>query len=341
MQALVPGIINHECPLCKHKKAQIRQSFTSEDIAAHLRISEEHPRYSKLTTHVKQLLGTEPYYFAECLACTYNYAIPNIPGDAHFYNLVYHEDATYPEWNWDFETSYQTIKAIIEKEGNSEAQLLEIGAGEGNFVKQVASNLIPPDNILTIEYSEYGKNRISSLGIKCLTSNILDIQAEEYKEKFDFVCLFQVLEHMNRLDEVFLRISQLMNKNASLLITVPNNIHRLHYEQYGIIEDVPPIHIGRWNKKCFEVLAKKFDLELIDYAREPNNLLNNSIKFSILRSLKTKLHRIYTTSNNALLNKILKIIVVVFYSVSHLRAIKTLNNKDLGISQWVHLRKES
>ncbi|NJN32882.1 MAG: hypothetical protein HC817_00090, partial [Saprospiraceae bacterium] len=74
------------------------------------------------------------------------------------------------------------------QEGLKNFKLLEIGAGDGAFVKGIVPNLTSAENVVCVEFSNYGREQIQNYGIKCLSEDIREVKTEAFKEYFDVVC---------------------------------------------------------------------------------------------------------------------------------------------------------
>jgi 2-polyprenyl-3-methyl-5-hydroxy-6-metoxy-1,4-benzoquinol methylase len=81
--------------------------------------------------------------------------------------------------------------------------------------------------------------------ILCLSVDIHDFILNEYKDVFNIVWLFQVLEHISNLNDLFKRIALLIKNDPTLLLSVTNNIQRLLFMKIGMDEDIQPLHVGR------------------------------------------------------------------------------------------------
>ena len=99
--------------------------------------------------------------------------------------------------------------------------------------------------------------------IECVfAADIHELDLNRLGEPFDVICLFQVLEHLDRLPELFGALHRLAAPGALLMVSVPNAARTAFFELNGALLDMPPNHIGRWSKKAFESL--EFGWELVD-----------------------------------------------------------------------------
>ena len=103
--------------------------------------------------------------------CDFIYSFPYCAGDKKFYDLFFSKSNKYPQERWEFEKSIE----IIRKSRFKNPKILEIGSGDGAFLKKlIHNNLTQKSCISSIEYSEYGKAKIKNLGINCLSIDIKD-----------------------------------------------------------------------------------------------------------------------------------------------------------------------
>jgi SAM-dependent methyltransferase len=333
--------LNCTCPLCGDTDTQVIRTFRRSDVLSHLGIAPDNPNYKIIILKIESIWKQDTAYFLECNNCLFQFAFPFNSGDSEFYSLVYDRNTIYPEWKWDYEISYNTIATLIEDNQKPKLTLLEVGAGNGSFVKRVTASLLLPQNILTTEFSDFGKSKINSLGIECLSTNLTDMPTDKYENYFDFICIFQVLEHLNNLDDVFKILYKLMKPQGHLFIAVPNNFHRVQFEKFNIIEDVPPVHIGRYNRKSFDFAGQKYGLTLVKHLIEPNNYLENVLKL-IFKKYKD-LNYLNAIKNLKIKRKILRRFLLFFaitpLIIINITRIFTFSNNALGISQWVHFKK--
>lgn len=328
------------CPLCGCKTGTILQIFNSRNAAIHIYGNDNNTKSDYITKHVEKLWNTNICDYILCDTCSLTYASPFIAGDALFYQMIYDKPIGYSKWKWAFQTTLDKITQHNKQSSSSPITLLEIGAGNGSFVKQISKNIIHPNNILTTEYSVYGKDEIEKLGIKCINAELWDICLPEKKGTFDFICMFQVLEHMENLDKVFNSLSFLIKQNGHLFIAVPNNYNREFFETIGIIEDVPPIHISRWNLLSFKFFANKYGWKIVDYKIEPNKMYKNIAKYLKHKYRNNKIVNKTNNIQNRSIRHLLDLIILSPLFLFNLKCLKFIKNENLGISQWVDFHKD-
>ncbi len=329
----------NKCPVCGTMDATILWVTSSNQSAQHFVLHEKHPtKYFKLVSQIESIWGQNKCEVIQCDGCGFCYSNPYIAGDSQFYDLAY-DRSSYPTWKWEFLLTYN----ILNKFSKSDLTLLEIGAGNGAFIRRIANKILLKENILCTEFSKYGKNQIENMGVKCLSDDVRNLSNIELKGTFDIVCMFQVLEHMDKLDILFQKLNWLMKKGGSLFIAVPNPKLIEFNELNGALLDMPPNHIGRWNIKCFEVIAQQYGFKIEDHKVEKFSLTSVAKQFITYRYLRN------SQQNGTFENKIeqinnkylLKLIRIPGVLVNLIQALPSLfkMNSGLGNSQWVHLIK--
>lgn len=163
-----------------------------------------------------------------------------------------------------FEKVYHFIKNIALKNKlslindlqESKGNLLDIGAGTGDFL------LVVKDNgwkAIGIEPSEKARNIAKTKGVE-LRSNLSDFE----DNFFDVITMWHVLEHIPNLEEQIKELKRLLKPNGSILIAVPNfkSHDANYYKEFWAAYDVPR-HLWHFSKTAIKKLFAKEDLELV------------------------------------------------------------------------------
>jgi SAM-dependent methyltransferase len=326
------------CPLCRCTNAHLLYSVSSEQAAQHIYGDKKTPELARLKGHIEELWRGQNCDFVQCDYCSLSYAYPFTPGDSKFYELVYKDDSKYQEWRWEFQVTLEALQAL-RLDQSSKPRVLEIGAGDGAFVRGIAPRLIPKDDVVCTEYSVYGRSEIAKYGVQCWPLGIQALDVAEHG-KFDVVCMFEVLEHLGGIDAVFESLSRITNEGAHLFIGVPNSLSRTFYDRLGFVEDVPPTHVSRWNRQCFGLLAKYYGWRLVEYAVEPESRVSRIAQYGMFRYQQSVFAPRLETLPPGPSRRLLKALVVVAQlAASPLPSILRLMSSDMGCVQWVHLQK--
>jgi 2-polyprenyl-3-methyl-5-hydroxy-6-metoxy-1,4-benzoquinol methylase len=326
--------IKANCPVCKNSDASILYRISSNDVVRHFQKHLKSKNKIDFQKNIENRWKQDECYFVKCSSCSFCYSIPFVSGDSEIYSSLYFDNSSYAGWKWEYQKTYNTINEILAEKENGK-RLLEIGAGNGSFVKKIASDIIEPKNIVCTEYSDYCFQEISRNGIKVFQTDIFDPVFDIYKGSFDFICLFQVVEHLDNLDTLFERLKFLSKKGANIFISVPNALQREFYDSKNILEDIPPVHISRWNEKCFDIIARRHGMYVTNSQIQPQTYISKVIRFLIfkLNTLNKTNHR-----SNSVINKLTKLISILGLSVTSFPDLISLRKKVLGVSLWIQLQ---
>lgn len=249
-----------DCPVCHETDALKLWETTTREAAQHfvLRTRDE-GRNALLESHIAELWKGSSCQVLECTTCGFCFAHPFVAGDERFYTLAYDRALpdSYPKWKWEYERTLAALRPVAQNHHS----LLEIGAGDGAFLKRM-TEILDKSRLLSTEFSEYGRSAIHKLGIECLPIDVRKLVSERPAERFDFICLFQVVEHLDDLHSLFHCLQTLLNPSGNLFIAVPGSDHIRENELIGGLLDMPPNHTGRWTKKAFEHIAANHGLQV-------------------------------------------------------------------------------
>lgn len=283
--------VSTKCPICTNTTCEVLWSETS-DVAARVFVSpaEDPLRYKKLVSYLNRLWNKESIQLVSCNNCSFIFSDPFKAGDKTFYDMAYVR-THYPKWRWEYGIAINKINNTRIKS----PKILEIGAGDGAFIQSlIDQNLTTGKNINAIEFSDYGKEKIKDLGVRCISEDIREVNDSELFSKFDYIVMFQVLEHLSNLDALFKALDRRLTKHGFFIASVPNN-HMIEFmETNDATLDMPPNHVGRWNEKAFNSLANRVGWELYSHYYEPFSFHKFYFQFAVYRFLKQSqsLHRL-------------------------------------------------
>ena len=217
---------------------------------------------------------------------------------------VYLRHIANEESHWWFKGRREIIYSIIKKNINfnkREINILDFGAGSGTNIRMLSKF----GNVYAHEKDEKTSNFLKEKFKQSKNINI--IQQPEKKEFFDLILAADVIEHIEDDEAILKFLSDLLNKNGKIIITIPafkflfsskdKALH--HYRRYNrqnikkiVLKYFQIYKLSYYNFFLFLPIAisiiflKVFRLDFIDSVeKKPNNILNN-ILFRILDSEK-------------------------------------------------------
>jgi 2-polyprenyl-3-methyl-5-hydroxy-6-metoxy-1,4-benzoquinol methylase len=144
----------------------------------------------------------------------------------------YNADFSPEKIKLEFNTFDRNFKKILPD--NKNARILEIGFGTGIFIKYLLEKGYK--NIYGIELSEeetdFVKKNVHD-NVECVdkTEDFL----EKHQNEYDFVCMFDVLEHIPKTETIdfLIKIKNSLRKNGIYIARVPNVSNPFNIEMFA------------------------------------------------------------------------------------------------------------
>jgi 2-polyprenyl-3-methyl-5-hydroxy-6-metoxy-1,4-benzoquinol methylase len=199
--------------------------------------------------------GMNSVHLYKCLDSHYRFFYPfNISGNTFFYEQLQKFDWYYIEWKWEHEACLKYFQP-----GN---KVLEIGCAKGSFIERVSQMGSKATGLeLNLKAATEGRSK----GLPILTETIEE-HAGKFPGKYDVVCSFHVMEHIADIKKILKASIQALKPGGKLIISVPNNDSYLGLDKNYL--NMPPHHMGLWNKKSLKSLELIFNLKLIEFQLE-------------------------------------------------------------------------
>lgn len=178
-------------------------------------------------------------------------------GDSKFYGQLQNLAWYYEEDKWEFQRALSDISPMD--------SVLEVGSGSGYFLSKLHQR--KQSKILGLELNKSGAQSCQEKGLD-VREELLDDFAVTTTEKFDVVCSFQVLEHVEEPLAFLEAQILLLKQGGQLIISVPNGESFLAKQDCALL-NMPPHHLSRWTVKTAKYLAEKLELELKKVEFEP------------------------------------------------------------------------
>ncbi len=271
-------VMNIKCPYCSSEKIYpIREFSMNAMIKEYIDIYKFNP-YSDLYKD----LTLEKMHCFNCDLEFYNYSIPDSP--LLYEKLLASGRYIYPKYKWEYKQAINLIKKYNLK------RLLDIGCGEGYFLDK-AKSLV--DFAMGSEFNQTAIKRCRDKNLLISTKPL-----DEISEKFDFICMFQILEHISS-PKVFLQDAlNLLEPGGIIFVVTPNPYGVWCDSERPSVLNLPPHHCLDVTKEFFYNLAKDFPVEVVDYLQDDvpywmynSFVLNQPVKMSDHRYLSYLLER--------------------------------------------------
>jgi SAM-dependent methyltransferase len=250
------------CPACESIQLGAPvERYTAEQAAGHFCPPWRNAnRYERLQQSITKLWGGNTCVIRQCGACGFAFGDPFVGGDEEFYSIL-HEQHGYPSWRWDYDIAIREVLALVRH-----GRLLEIGAGEGVFLKYVGRQW----KTFAVEATETTRALLQQNGISVFPS--LQEVAQRHVECFDVVTMFQVLEHIAPFHEVLKLCHELLRSGGRLIVTVPACEAMLLQPRVTGEPDMPPNHINKFTPRSLDIAMTAAGFRVLQTVYEPWSL---------------------------------------------------------------------
>lgn len=327
-----------KCPVCLSGDTSVRSIVSANAAAQHFVAKEGNTkRNQELCDHIISLWNADDCRIVQCRACGFGFVDPYVAGDETFYRLAY-ERSNYPKKKWEFDRTVEELYSM----SFSADRVLEVGAGSGYFLDKIVGKFVPRSGVTALEYSDPALQSLRGKGYLALQEDLRNVS---FHQTFDAIFLFQVVEHMDGLDNLFSVISGLLEDNGSLFIAVPNSKRIEFDEENGSLLDTPPNHIGRSTPRAFQTIGTRHSLKLDRHEIEPFSLLDyikQDIGYSYLRRSQRKgtLENWARAQRSASYGKLLGAVVAALTAPRRINVWrKAVDAAELGGSLWTKFTK--
>jgi 2-polyprenyl-3-methyl-5-hydroxy-6-metoxy-1,4-benzoquinol methylase len=192
-----------------------------------------------------------------CNDTGYQFFTPfEIAGDEKFYQALQKFDWYYMPWKWEHK---QVAKLI-----SSGSKVLEVGCGEGGFLKRITEDISITATGLELNNGAIEKARQGNVNA---VEETVQNHSKKYFEYYDVVCSFQVLEHITEVSSFLKGNIDCLKKKGKLFISVPNNSSFL--KSIGVALNLPPHHMGLWDDVSIKSIENYYSVKYIDLFVEP------------------------------------------------------------------------
>ena len=185
------------------------------------------------------------------------YYPPRVAGGSELYEHLQKLPWYYKSWKWEYDVA---DKYITERD-----YVLDVGCGFGGFLHKLRDRNV---GCAGLEFNPRAAETAASNGLRVYPETIHD-HASDNPDKYGVVCAFQVLEHIEAAGDFIADCLKAIKPYGKLIIGVPNNNPFLFkHDKYHTL-NLPPHHMGLWNKKSLKNLRKVFPVRPYSFRIEP------------------------------------------------------------------------
>lgn len=239
-----------ECPLTGGSARLIKEIPTEHLVSLYK---------SKLDFDVRPFLDVDAVQLYHCEETGYEFFAPGgVMGPPAFYEALY-KDASwaYSDTKWE----YEIAKSYVTKE----CRVLDVGSGAGQFLASVNAK-----ERVGLETNKDG--RAATPKDIIVLDEFVESHAASKAGYYDAVTAIQVLEHIFAVRPFLEACQALLKPGGILILSVPNNDGFVGRQELPL--NMPPHHMGRWNRRSLSAIANLLDLNLLTVEFEPMQEVN-------------------------------------------------------------------
>ena len=221
----------------------------------------------------------DAFNLCKCKDTGYKFYFPHeLAGDSKFYEeLSENNEFYYPSWKWENQKSLEIIKSRFSS--TDEFTLLEIGCGEGFFLKAIGKEFSSA-KVVGLELNETAVRKMNDEGIFAVNEDISQHALVKTAE-YDFVLAFQVLEHISDVKAFLNACLMALKPGGVLFFGVPNNDSFIFRSDCYHVLNLPPHHMGLWGNESLNNLALHFNLRVLQISEQPADRDNLGFYFKV------------------------------------------------------------
>lgn len=206
--------------------------------------------------------GLDKIKLCQCVETGYRFYYPHdVAGDPTFYETLYSRQENR---SWSYQTEKWEFERTLALMQNSVSDLLDVGSGAGDFLMLAENHAAARTGL---ETSPFGLAEAKRKGLTVLDRTIEDYAAEN-PGQHDMITAFQVLEHIPDVRGFITSCIHALKPGGQLVVAVPNNGGFVG-KQMDLPLNMPPHHVGLWDRESLGNIAGVFDLHLVGIECEP------------------------------------------------------------------------
>lgn len=212
----------------------------------------------------------QSYNVVTCEKCGFVYA--DTSASMEDYDWYYTHFNFYGDDSKDDNTyRYEMVQEFLEQYCQKDSIMLDIGAGNGRFEAELRKNGYT--NIVGVDPSQASVDRMRENGVEAYVGNIYSAVLLEEQNKYDYIFLFEVVEHLLCPGKGMKTVRRLLKNDGYFIVSVPD------YSQ--IAEDVSDIpnyfnleHINYFSEKSLDNLMRMHGMKRVAQKRVGIDLIH-------------------------------------------------------------------
>jgi len=219
------------CPACHADDTEAVDSVDRADLIR---------SYRQKGIEVGAYLHSGSITLCHCHHCELGFFDPACVGDGLFYEQLQTQDWYYQ----DDKPEYAQAATLVRQDSS----VLEVGCGKGAFRRWLPQSI----RYTGLEFNDEAIQKARAAG--------LDVRKQPVEEhaavgsRYDVVCAFQVLEHVEHPKQFFHACVQALEPGGILMIAVPAQDSFLAIAPNSPL-NMPPHHVTRWTDRALTNLA--------------------------------------------------------------------------------------
>lgn len=222
----------HTCPACLADDTEAVECLDRTDLIR---------SYRRKGIDVGAYLPDSSLTLCLCNQCGLGFFDPFCVGDGLFYEQLQTQD-----WYYQDDKPEYAYAAKLVREGCS---LLEVGCGKGAFRAWLPESV----RYSGLEFNDEAVQKARAGGLD-VRKQPVEEHADEGR-RYDVVCAFQVLEHVEHPRQFFHACVQALKPGGTLMIAVPAQDSFLAIAPNSPL-NMPPHHVTRWTDRALTNLAR-------------------------------------------------------------------------------------
>lgn len=208
------------------------------------------------------------YTIHECPVCQLRFSNPmKYPGPEWYERSPHYRDTVtevlrVPLWIIQRDWRYGAFMALKLR---PKGQLLDVGCGPGSFLRLAKC---VGYKVAGIDVSHVAVKVATKFGLSdAYVMSVEELLSQSWQRRFDIICLFDVLEHLENPVSVLSGLKKLLKQSGYLVCTVPS--YQRWPPLFDPYVDLPPHHLTLWTTRALERCISNAGFTVIKSIRSP------------------------------------------------------------------------